>query len=357
MVRYYTVIIFMSILAMIIIQFEIRASRTLTQGRKQLFHMLFNAIIIAAFCEWLGNYLQGTGEGTRMLHIGVKAIELTVAPSIAFFTSWIIEKRNEKCIYIYLLIHGVVECLSGKFGFIYCVDADSNYTHGPFYWIYVLTYLISMVYCIYIVLKNVKKYQYNGVGSFLCLIGFMVTGIVIQMYDSTLKVDYITLGIAAIMLYVFTLEMINQTDELTELINRRGFDNYSSHIEEECMILFFDVDGFKEVNDTYGHAFGDRVLRTLGKLVKDYYSKSGKCFRYGGDEFCVILTDNLDKVDQFNKQLLDEIQVRRKKDPILPSISIGYSYYDPKNQNMEDVIAEADWMMYEHKRKQKEGNA
>lgn len=357
MLHYYTAIIFLSIMAMIIVQMEINTSRTLTQGRKRLFHMLFNAIIIAAFCEWLGNYLQGTGEGTRMLHIAVKATEFTVAPSIAFFTSWVIEKRNEKMIYMYLLIHGVLEILSGKFGLIYYVDADSNYAHGPFYWFYVVTYLFSLVYCIYIVLKNVKKYQYNGIGSFLGVVAFMVTGIVIQLYDSTLKVDYITLGIAAIMLYVFTLEMINQTDELTELINRRGFEIYSSHMEEECMILFFDVDGFKEVNDTYGHAFGDRVLRTLGQMVKEYYAKNGKCFRYGGDEFCVVLTDNLDKVEQINKQLLDEIQARRAKDPILPSVSIGYSYYDPKNQNMEDVIAEADWMMYEYKRKQKEGNA
>ena len=62
-------------------------------------------------------------------------------------------------------------------------------------------------------------------------------------------------------------------------------------------------------------------------------------------------------MDQINKQLLDEIQMKRKEDPILTSVSIGYSYYDSKNQNIEDVIEEADWMMYEHKRKRKEGKA
>lgn len=354
MLHYYTAIIFLSIAAMFVVQLSINESHTLTQSRKRLFHMLFNAIIVAAFCEWLGNYLQGAGESTRILHIVVKAIELSVAPSIAFFISWIIDKQNEKVIYLYLLIHGVIEGLSGVFGFIYSVDKQSNYVHGRFYWIYVAAYMISIFYCIYIVLKNVKKYQYNGSGSFLSIVAFMLLGIGIQSYDSSLKVDYVTLGIASIMLYAFTLEMIHQTDELTGLINRRGFENYVSHMEEKCIILFFDVDSFKQINDNYGHAFGDKVLHILGKLVKQYYMKSGKCFRYGGDEFCVIMTKNLDKVDQINESLLQAIKERRKKEPALPLVSIGYSYYDPENQSIQEVMEEADQMMYEHKRKHKE---
>ena len=65
---------------MIVIQVCIKKSNTLTEGRKKLFCKLFNAIIIAAVCEWLGNYLQGTGSATRTLHIMVKAVEFSVAP-------------------------------------------------------------------------------------------------------------------------------------------------------------------------------------------------------------------------------------------------------------------------------------
>lgn len=78
-------------------------------------------------------------------------------------------------------------------------------------------------------------------------------------------VDYVVLGIALIILYVFTLEMIYQTDELAELINRRGFENYISHIDESCAIIFFDVDKFKEMNDNYGHAAGDKMLHEIGQ--------------------------------------------------------------------------------------------
>ena len=129
----------------------------------------------------------------------------------------------------------------------------------------------SSLYCIFLI--NVKKYQYNGIWYFVLLVVFMSTGIAIQLWDSSLKVDYITTAIAAIMLYVLTWEMIYQTDDLTELLNRRGYENYVAHMEE-----------------------------------------------------------------------------KRKKEQRLPYISIGYSFYDPEIQNVQDVVSEADQMMYQYKK-------
>lgn len=353
MENYYTSIIFLNIAAMVIIQVCISRSNTLTRQRKKLFHLLFSAIIIGAFCEWFGNELQGTGESTRILHITVKALELSVAPSIGFFIAWVIEKRKQKMVYLYLLIQAVLECLSGVFPFIYDVDKQSNYTHGPFYWIYVAAYMISIVYCIYVFMVNVKKYQYNGIGYLFLIVGFMMTGIVIQLYDSRLKVDYVTLAMASIMLYVLTLEMIYQTDELTELINRRGYENYINHIDEKCVILFFDVDEFKKINDTFGHAFGDVVLKSVGSAVREHYARYGKCFRFGGDEFCVVMTRNTEQIRNINKAFFETMESLREKESRIPYISVGYAYFDPANQNIRDCVAEADQMMYLDKEKRK----
>ena len=78
MQNYYTVVTVLSIFSMMIIQVCIRKSNTLTRNRKRLFLELFNMIIIASICEWLGNYLQSGGSSTRIIHIVVKAIELSV---------------------------------------------------------------------------------------------------------------------------------------------------------------------------------------------------------------------------------------------------------------------------------------
>lgn len=166
MTRYYTVMIFMNICAMLIIQLCISKSNTLTKGRKILFHTLFNVIIIAAFCEWFGNFLQGTGANTRIIHIVVKAIELSVAPSIAFLAAWIIDYKREKWVYYLLGAQAILECLSGVFGFIYYVDENSNYMHMEFYWIYIFMYVISIAYCIYSVAEMLKNTNTMGLDIF-----------------------------------------------------------------------------------------------------------------------------------------------------------------------------------------------
>lgn len=99
---YYTVVTFLSVFSMLIIQVCIRKSNTLTKKRKRLFLELFNMIIVASVCEWIGNYLQSGGSATRIVHITVKAIELSVAPSIAFLVAWVIEKRIKNR-YIFIL--------------------------------------------------------------------------------------------------------------------------------------------------------------------------------------------------------------------------------------------------------------
>ena len=156
------------------------------------------------------------------------------------------------------------------------------------------------------------------------------------------------------MLYIFTLEMITQTDELTELINRRGYENYISHIEEKCVILFFDVDNFKTINDTYGHALGDKVLSDVGRAIKMQYAKYGKCFRFGGDEFCAVLTKNTNQIEKMNEEFLKTVARLREKESRMPSVSIGYADFNPDSQNIKDAIEEADKMMYRVKEEYKQ---
>lgn len=349
MLDYYTAVIFINVFAMVTIQVCIKNSNTLNKRRKNLFCTLFNMIIIASVCEWLGNYLQGSGESTRLLHIAVKAIELSVAPSIAFLVAWIIGTKPKKFVYVYLGVHAMLEILSGAFGFIYYVDEKSTYIHGEFYWIYMMAYLLSIIYCIFVVLHSVKKYQYNGRAYFLMVVLLMLLGIVIQLYNSSLKVDYITLAISTIMLYVFTLEMVNQTDELTELLNRRGYENCISHMEDKCVVAYFDVDRFKVINDTYGHAFGDVVLRMIGRTIKSQYAGYGKCFRIGGDEFAVILTKETEEIETMNERFSGELAKLRQKENRFPYVSIGYAYFDPDRQSIQEVVEEADRRMYRQK--------
>lgn len=354
MSRYYTVIIFLSVAAMLIIQISVHRSGTLAKNRKRIFHYLYSSIALAALCEWFGAFLQGTGPSTRGIHIFVKAVELSVAPTIAVQIAWLLGEKKSKLTFFLILAHALAECLSGFYGFIYAVDENSVYTHAGFYWIYVACYLGSAVYAVYVIIKNMKRYQYTGVDYFLMTTAFMLCGLSIQLLDSSLKVDYLALALASLMMYIFTLEMIQQTDQLTELINRRGYENYISHIDEPCAFLFFDIDDFKDINDRYGHTFGDLCISQTGRTIKKVYARYGKCFRFGGDEFCVVLTKNLPSLEALNSKFFELMALTRAKESRIPFVSIGYAHFDPGRGNVLNTIEQADQMMYQFKEKHKQ---
>lgn len=353
MTAFYSATVVLCMIAMLTMMVSAGRSNTLSHERKKLFRSLFLFICVCACGEWLGVILDGAPAWTRIPHIAAKAVELSMAPSIAFVFSWILEKKWTKVILIYLTIHGILEILSGCWGFIYRVNEDNVYEHASFYWIYLVAYMGSVVYATYIVVRNIKTYQYKGLLVFGMILATLFVGIVIQIYDNNLRVGYLALGFVASMLYIFTLEMVQQTDELTTLLNRRGYENCISHLDKPCVIAFFDVNSFKQANDTYGHRFGDQVLQQVGEILKKSYARYGQCFRYGGDEFCVVLTRRPGEIDTRNHDFFTAMGEARKKEPRLPSVSIGYTYFDPASHNIEDAVAEADAMMYQYKEQAK----
>ena len=350
---YYTAIIFICIFSMLIVQISIHESNTLDKHTKTLFHLIFSGIALAAFCEWTGACLQGHAQ-TRILHFEVKLIELSIVPCIGVLFGWIIEERSTKRALFLLFVHAILEFISGLTGFIYKIDVNSVYTHGKFYWIYVIAFIASIVYAVYILLRNVKRYQYNGIRYYFAIAIFLVVGIIIQSIDSRVKIDYVVLSMTATMLYILTLEMVQQTDGLSQLINRRGYENYINHMDECCCIIFLDIDQFKTVNDVYGHSFGDECIRLTSHAIKDVYMKYGKCFRFGGDEFCVILTKKLSEIEKLNHEFFKTIEVIRKHEKRMPYVSLGYVLYNPKTDNIVEKIEEVDQMMYQYKEKHRE---
>ncbi|WP_244817535.1 sensor domain-containing diguanylate cyclase [Caballeronia sp. Lep1P3] len=87
-------------------------------------------------------------------------------------------------------------------------------------------------------------------------------------------------------------------DELTLLSNRRGFEALAQHALNVCKrlarpatLLVFDLTGFRAINDTYGHAEGDRALQTFSEALREVFDESDVIARLGGDEFGVLLTD------------------------------------------------------------------
>ena len=150
------------------------------------------------------------------------------------------------------------------------------------------------------------------------------------------------------------------TDELTALYNRRGFFllagqqlKMAQRTQLPCGLLFADVDGLKQINDTFGHEIGDRVIVDAAQLLKQTFRDADIIARLGGDEFAVLISDYSDaldvlclrlqaNIDQFNQAASCCYQL---------SMSVGVQVCDfIDDASLEHLLTQADKLMYEHKR-------
>lgn len=148
-------------------------------------------------------------------------------------------------------------------------------------------------------------------------------------------------------------------DALTGLSNRRGFDflaekalDVATREGEVASLLFFDLDGFKAVNDTFGHSTGDEVLVTVARLLEGVFRDSDIVARLGGDEFVVLLGggSDADRARARLTQALEEYNAERDQAPRI-SLSVGRVDHDPAHpETVAHLLDSADALMYEAKR-------
>lgn len=149
-------------------------------------------------------------------------------------------------------------------------------------------------------------------------------------------------------------------DELTQLSNRRGFAALAQHalhlchrMDKAAALLFFDLDGFKQINDTHGHAEGDRALAAFAEALRSAFRDSDVIGRLGGDEFVALLTDSTTAETQVATTRLRELIDRHNCGAALGyaiRYSVGEIAYDStRDPSIAILLAEADAAMYAHK--------
>jgi two-component system cell cycle response regulator len=156
------------------------------------------------------------------------------------------------------------------------------------------------------------------------------------------------------------LRMMSITDDLTGLPNRRGFFALAEHTlkaaargKRDSALCFIDLDGFKAINDTWGHHEGDRALVNMADIFRRSFRASDIVARMSGDEFAVLIVDT---PRQNIAMILDRLQknisqFNERKDATYGfSISIGISFREhTSSRNIDEMLHEADALMYEQK--------
>lgn len=173
-----------------------------------------------------------------------------------------------------------------------------------------------------------------------------------------LMIENITIAIVSAIVVCIVLSMsltylqlrrINKSDSLTRIYNRNYFEKYYSEMlagTKPFSVVIFDIDHFKAINDTYGHVVGDKVIRKVVELCQKVVSKRGVLFRYGGEEF-VLLIEETDKekliaLAESMRQAVASYEWGKRQ--ITISMGIASSAADTR-----DVLHLADKMLYEAK--------
>ncbi|HZT87243.1 MAG TPA: GGDEF domain-containing protein [Stellaceae bacterium] len=162
------------------------------------------------------------------------------------------------------------------------------------------------------------------------------------------------------------LEGLSVTDELTGLFNRRGFANELSRALASARrggphgaLLICDLDGFKGVNDRYGHAAGDDVLRQVARLLTLHVRRTDAVARLGGDEFALLLVGAskrgaAEKALVF-RRLIGDTRFTHEGGEMSVAVSIGCAYYTGEEETEDDLFRRADAAMYADKRLARRG--
>ena len=155
---------------------------------------------------------------------------------------------------------------------------------------------------------------------------------------------------------VLGFEEIANTDELTKLPNRKkAFYDLGLMTKElkKFGVFFIDLDGFKDINDIYGHDAGDKILIEFARRFNACISDSGVVYRIGGDEFLIIInTSDKEKLIDIANKLINECNKTVLIEDVnkIVGLSIGISIFDENKKSIDTLIDEADNAMYDIKK-------
>ncbi len=149
-----------------------------------------------------------------------------------------------------------------------------------------------------------------------------------------------------------------QHDALTGLLNRRSFDEDLSKLDSAGIpyaLLILDIDNFKQINDTYGHLVGDEVLKEVGEILRTYVRKNTKAYRYGGEEFVVVLPGGDGKAANIvGERLREVVETKGLKLPNTTQILLFTASFGAttkkESESYKDVLQRADEALYEAKK-------
>lgn len=255
-----------------------------------------------------------------------------------------------------------------RYGFVFTIDADNVYHRAIGVYLYAILAYSYMIYCSVRALAKAKKSAWADDRRRYYTMAFFVVppfiGGIIQLLLYGINFTWFLVTISILQVYIDRQNRQISTDPLTGLNNRRELTKFLLHETREqsksgaLTLIMMDIDGFKQINDSRGHFYGDSVLIAVAEILKSSCKNTSTFLsRYGGDEFCVVLPAG---IEIGAEALIARIQAGLSgwntfhPDACPIGISFGTAVWEARlDKNYESLITRADETMYAVKKAKK----
>lgn len=267
------------------------------------------------------------------------------------------ERLKKRYFYLYPMVVNTVFIIINFFTpFIFSVSAENVYSREPFMWLIVVLNTTVVVYKWTDAFKHRDRINQEIVISMLAfiLLPALAAGIQVLVFGAFIMWPVMSITIVVSYLYLETISTAR--DYLTKLMSRHRIDDHVDYLintQKEFGLGIIDLNGFKRINDNYGHHNGDRALQIFARALRNNFLYGSIIGRYGGDEFIIITKPMDDKeIKLCCYRLTKEVEkiVAKEGLPFNIGYSFGYQAWQKEdNYSYEELFALADKKMYEEK--------
>lgn len=241
--------------------------------------------------------------------------------------------------------------------------SDGRYQRGFAYIIFLIFAAFYILDSLYLYVKRVKKISSLKLFPVHIFLIPVILGVVIQAFFVEIAITWTSIAISVAGIMTALKNEIIFIDCLTGLYNREYLEFLHKRAcnKKDCWVsgIMIDLNGFKQINDNYGHAEGDLALCIVADLLLKSFSKYGVVTRYAGDEFVIMLNTTDDQLIQkiIKSAKKNFVTENEKNDKLYQlSASMGYAITNLSNETIDDFMNRIDEQMYQDKMKYYEHN-
>lgn len=241
--------------------------------------------------------------------------------------------------------------------------SDGRYQRGFAYIIFLIFAAFYILDSLYLYVKRVKKIGSLKLFPVHIFLIPVILGVVIQAFFVEIAITWTSIAISVAGIMTALKNEIIFTDCLTGLYNREYLEFLHKRAcnKKDCWVsgIMIDLNGFKQINDNYGHAEGDLALCIVADLLLKSFSEYGVVTRYAGDEFVIMLNTTDDQLIQkiIKSAKKNFVTENEKNDKLYQlSASMGYAITNLSNETIDDFMNRIDEQMYQDKMKYYEYN-